>query len=471
MLPLYDIINNINKQIKGLCVKIESLSGEVVPPSRNLSINGVNYDLSADRSWTVGDILSSGSYSNPSWITSLAWSKLSGVPSTFAPSPHTHPLSDLTQSGAANGQIPQWNGSNWVPVTFSSGWGLTGNSGTNPTTDFIGTIDNQDLVFRRNNLERLRLTNRDNLNNLEFNGSTFRIFNPLGASGLLVLGGGAASQANIQIFGSSGNNSNRILFNLGTTNRATLFSGGQWSFNLPGGALDAFNLYSDLSGTGTLFQVWGAATTRMLYSYQGNLVLGTDISNQVSTAILQLHSTTKGFLLPRQTTTERNAISVPANGLQIYNTTTNTIDLYQSAAWQQLLNTAGGQLVTGQLSFNHSSPTRFVPTIMLNGAGAGMGFWNTNNNSIGVSAGNVHLASFANTGVLINPNQIGSLVLPTTNAALEVRSTTRGFLPPKMTTAERDAVTWVAGDSGMVIYNTTTNTHQGWNGSTWNDFY
>lgn len=46
-----------------------------------LTINGTAYDLSANRSWTVGDLLSSGSYSNPAWITDLAYSKITGVPS------------------------------------------------------------------------------------------------------------------------------------------------------------------------------------------------------------------------------------------------------------------------------------------------------------------------------------------------------------------------------------------------------
>lgn len=32
----------------------------------------------------------------------------------------------------------------------NSGWGLSGNSGTTPGTDFIGTTDNQNLVFKRN---------------------------------------------------------------------------------------------------------------------------------------------------------------------------------------------------------------------------------------------------------------------------------------------------------------------------------
>lgn len=39
----------------------------------------------------------------------------------------------------------------------SSNWSLTGNSGTDPSVNFIGTIDGQPLVVRTNNAERLRV--------------------------------------------------------------------------------------------------------------------------------------------------------------------------------------------------------------------------------------------------------------------------------------------------------------------------
>src|SRR4030095_15528815 len=47
-----------------------------------------------------------------------------------------------------------FNGSAWTGIAGSSstGWSLTGNSGTNPATDFLGTSDNQPLRFRVNNL-------------------------------------------------------------------------------------------------------------------------------------------------------------------------------------------------------------------------------------------------------------------------------------------------------------------------------
>ena len=66
-------------------------------------------------------------------------------------------------------------------------------------------------------------------------------------------------------------------------------------------------------------------------------------------------------------------------------------------------------------------------------------------------------------------NNVGiGTFLPNPVAKLDVESTTSGFLPPRMTTAQRDAISAVA---GLVVYNTTTNKHQGFNGTTWNDFY
>lgn len=40
----------------------------------------------------------------------------------------------------------------WQTVVAKSGWSLNGNSGTNPVNQFIGTVDNQPLKFRLNNI-------------------------------------------------------------------------------------------------------------------------------------------------------------------------------------------------------------------------------------------------------------------------------------------------------------------------------
>jgi hypothetical protein len=44
-----------------------------------------------------------------------------------------------------------------------SGWGLTGNVGTTPATDFMGTTDAQPLVVKTNNVERMRILSTGNV--------------------------------------------------------------------------------------------------------------------------------------------------------------------------------------------------------------------------------------------------------------------------------------------------------------------
>lgn len=43
------------------------------------------------------------------------WSEVTGKPSTFAPSAHTHAPGDITSGGASSGDFLKWNGSAWVP--------------------------------------------------------------------------------------------------------------------------------------------------------------------------------------------------------------------------------------------------------------------------------------------------------------------------------------------------------------------
>lgn len=47
--------------------------------------------------------------------------------------------------------------------TLNPGWNLTGNTGTNATTNFIGTTDNQGLSFRTNSIERMNILNTGNV--------------------------------------------------------------------------------------------------------------------------------------------------------------------------------------------------------------------------------------------------------------------------------------------------------------------
>lgn len=54
----------------------------------------------------------------------------------------------------------------WRPTTpnaSATAWLTLGNTGTVPATNFLGTIDNQSLVIRTNNVERMRVTNIGNV--------------------------------------------------------------------------------------------------------------------------------------------------------------------------------------------------------------------------------------------------------------------------------------------------------------------
>ena len=66
------------------------------------------------------------------------------------------------------------------------------------------------------------------------------------------------------------------------------------------------------------------------------LRIGTSNAGPDNSAKLEVDSTTQDFLPPRMTTTERDAISSPAAGLMVYNTTTNKAQCYNGTGWQDL---------------------------------------------------------------------------------------------------------------------------------------
>jgi len=73
----------------------------------------------------------------------------------------------LPPSKGTNAQIMQTDGSGnvtWATLPSESlDWKLTGNTGTNTATNFIGTTDNVDLTFRTNNVQRMILNTAGNL--------------------------------------------------------------------------------------------------------------------------------------------------------------------------------------------------------------------------------------------------------------------------------------------------------------------
>lgn len=75
-------------------------------------------------------------------------------------------IGNPTTSAAAPSEIVLGTGLSFsgnVLNATGAGWSLTGNAGTAPATNFLGTTDNQRLVFRTNNLERATILTNGNL--------------------------------------------------------------------------------------------------------------------------------------------------------------------------------------------------------------------------------------------------------------------------------------------------------------------
>jgi|GEM_PF-995771 len=95
---------------------------------------------------------------------------------TNVATPVTTPATSLlvyntaTAGTAPNNVVPgyyYWTGTAWTPFMVSSGpnsgWLLSGNVGTTPATQFLGTTDDKQVVFRSNNTSYLELGSRTNL--------------------------------------------------------------------------------------------------------------------------------------------------------------------------------------------------------------------------------------------------------------------------------------------------------------------
>ena len=90
---------------------------------------------------------------------------------------------------------------------------------------------------------------------------------------------------------------------------------------------------------GIVFQV-GSTNYLRCFGTSGNIAIQSGGTfTDISSAKLQINSTTQGVLLPRMTTAQINAIVSPVQGLTVFNTDLNTLCFY-TTSWQKVTNTA-----------------------------------------------------------------------------------------------------------------------------------
>jgi len=121
--------------------------------------------------------------------------------------------------------------------------------------------------------------------------------------------------------------------------RDTYFGNSLGSFQIVGG-------YIDNTGAGSM--VGGGYRVPMICNPNGDVIIAGASTNAINgnvsvgsttipaSAKLSVTSTTQGFLPPRMTTTQKNAIVSPVAGLQVYDGTLNLPSFYNGTVWVEL---------------------------------------------------------------------------------------------------------------------------------------
>lgn len=178
-----------------------------------------------------------------------------------------------------------------------------------------------------------------------------------GTGNVAILGGGTgAGSANVSIGSTSALSLTTGSYNVAigeaslynvTTNSHNVAIG-RYAGTSSGSNATANHSQSIFIGSGTGWLSGGTAltnTTIIGYNLRTNLsnvfmlgrsdqtILIGEGTSVGSGSILQIDSTTKGFLPPRMTTTQKNAIATPAAGLMVYDSTLNKLCVY-TTAWE-----------------------------------------------------------------------------------------------------------------------------------------
>jgi hypothetical protein len=131
---------------------------------------------------------------------------------------------------------------------------------------------------------------------------------------------------------SSGNTQFPSSINITPTTHATSKRAAMW--------LDGWGIMQDILGNGTknfsISQTYGGTyPPRLFINPEGNIGIGTSAPD--ASAILDISSTTKGIVIPRMTSAQRNAIVSPTTGLLIYQTDASTgFYFYNGSSWMSV---------------------------------------------------------------------------------------------------------------------------------------
>ncbi len=108
-------------------------------------------------------------------------------------------------------------------------------------------------------------------------------------------------------------------------------AGDNWGFGIQ---YHLFQIHGKNSSSNIAFGYGSSSNFTELMRITGTGQVGIGTSTPESSALLEINSTEKGFLPPRMTTAQMNAIVSPAEGLTIYNTDKEGLCYYNSTQWK-----------------------------------------------------------------------------------------------------------------------------------------
>jgi hypothetical protein len=179
-------------------------------------------------------------------------------------------------------------------------------------------------------------------------GGSFEVYNSAsGTSRFAVSNGG---QTTISGGGSTSATTSLLVQNSAGTHSMSVRDNGSSVFG-PQSAVEISNIISvsAQSGNQNLIQSFGGVTSGTTFrggldtsnvnfeaNTNGGVFRSSGTTAQNASSVLDLQSTTRGFLPPRMTTTQKNAIASPAAGLVVYDSTTNKLQCYNGSTWNDL---------------------------------------------------------------------------------------------------------------------------------------
>jgi nitrogen fixation protein len=421
-------------------------TANVVPNTRSLTINGTSYDLSADRTWSVGT------------VTSVALTVPTGLVITSgSPITSSGTIAVGLQSGYS---IPTTiKQGNWDDAyTFVSGFpSQTGNSGKYLTTDGStlswGTVSTSNIYNANGTLTADRTLTHGGYH-LNLVGSIYT--NRFSSTGRLLLGNGTEGTHLLYVNGTA-----RVGDNVLVENSRNAITSLTVSNSLAGND-SSVSLILNSDGAYSA-QVFKYSSTRNAYKIIGsgdfghyNSTAGGDIAflndfatgkikfaaGGVSTA--QMTLTSAGRLLLGTTTEGTNLLDVNGTGRF-----TGRLELSVSSG--EALNLSGSSYmsINGAGSFFMGVTGSLFGTNGFNGQT--VGFRTTGGFTFGIGTSTYHYLTTGN-ATFTDVTGTASSTNTTASAVLEARSTTKGFLPPRMTSTQRTAISTPA--VGLVVYQT-----------------